>query len=284
MYRIIIDSCGELTEEMKQDPHYCNVALTLQVDGEDIVDDESFDQLSFIKKVAASLKGPKSACPSPDAYLNEMKRGAKRVYVVTLSAKLSGSYNSAMVAKSMLEEEEEDLPEEQRTQVYVFNSKSASIGETLIGMKITEGEAAGMSFEEIIESVEEYIKSQHTFFVLETLETFRKSGRLSNVKAAIATALKIKPVMASTDEGDIEQVNQGHGMRKAMDKMIEHIVATATNAKDKVLAISHCNCAERAEQLKEKILQLGIFKNVVVVDMRGVSTMYANDGGIIMVV
>ena len=283
MYKIVIDSCGELTEEMKQDSHFSNVALTLELDDEEIVDDETFNQASFLKKVAASLKGPKSACPSPNAYLEAM-RGASHVYVVTLSSKLSGSYNAASVAKEMLEEEEEDLPENERTLVHIFDSKSASIGETLIGMKISEAEKAGKPFGEIVSEIEAYIKSQHTFFVLETLETFRKNGRLSNVKAAIVTALNIKPVMGSTDSGEIAQVGQGHGMKKALDKMIEQLIATAGDAKDKVLAISHCNCAERAEALKEKIRAMGIFKDIVVVNMRGVSTMYANDGGIIMVV
>ena len=73
----------------------------------------------------------------------------------------------------------------------MFNSRSASIGESLIGMKIQECEEAGMSFEEVVSTVEHYIEGQHTFFILENLDTLRKNGRLSKVKALVASALKI---------------------------------------------------------------------------------------------
>ncbi len=281
MYKIIIDSCGELTEEMKKS-NFCNVPLILQIEGEDIVDDENFDQLSFIKKVAESAEGPKSACPAPGLFLEQMEGEEEHVYVVTLSAQLSGSYNSAMVAKDMYDSEHED--EDNGKKIHVFDSKSASIGETLIGLKIAECEEAGMSFEQIVETVDNYIAGQHTFFVLETLETFRKTGRISWQKEKIASVLNIKPIMGSTDIGGIEQLAKARGMSSAMDKMIECLISVTENMEDKIVAISHCNCLERAEELKNRLLSKASFKDVIILNMRGVSTMYANDGGLIMVV
>lgn len=281
MYKIIIDSCGELTEDMKK-ANFCNVPLILQIEGEDIVDDDSFEQLSFIKKVAASAEGPKSACPAPGVYLEEMEGEAEHVYVVTLSAQLSGSYNSAVVAKEMYESEHEDDNDSKK--IHVFDSKSASIGETLIGLKIDECEKAGMSFEQVIEEVDKYIAGQHTFFVLETLETFRKTGRISWQKEKIASILNIKPIMGSTDIGSIEQLAQARGMANAMDKMVECLINVTENVKDKIVAISHCNCPERAEELKRRLLEKVSCRDVIILNMRGVSTMYANDGGLIMVV
>jgi DegV family protein with EDD domain len=263
---------------MKQDGHFCNVALTLQVDGTDIVDDETFDQADFLQKVAASEKGPQSACPSPDAYMQAMQGEADHVYVITLSSQLSGSYNSACLAKDIFEEEYEEK------KIAVIDSKSASVGETLIGLKVAECEKAGMSFEETLETVEAYIEEQHTFFVLESLETLRKTGRLSNLKAKIAGTLNIKPVMGSTEIGSIQQLAQARGMNKAMDRMVQSMLEVTQNCGDKILAISHCNCRERALQLKEKIEKTASFKEIFVVDTAGVSSMYANDGGIIMVV
>lgn len=277
MYKILIDSCGELPKELKNDPHFTNVALILELDGEQIIDDETFDQAQFLKKVAASPNSPKSACPSPDAYMKKME-GAEHVYVVTLSSQLSGSYNSACLAKELFCEEHEDV------KVHVFDSKSASVGETLIGLKIAECEEAGMDFEDIVKKVDNYIAAQHTFFVLETLETLRKSGRLSNLKAKIATTLKIKPVMGSTDEGNICQLGQARGMSKAMDKMVGCMQEVTKNCGEKILAISHCNCEERAYLLKAKLEKVAKFKKILIVDTAGVSTMYANDGGVIMVV
>ncbi len=278
MYKIIIDSCGELTEEMKNDGHFVNVPLTLEIDDAQIVDDETFNQASFIKAVAASPNAPKSACPSPNAYMVEMECDADNIYLVTLSSQLSGSYNSACLAKDLFEEDDESK------NIHVFDSKSASIGETLIAMKIAECEEAGMSFEQVIETVDAYIEGQHTFFVLETLETFRKSGRLSGLKAAIAETLNIKPVMGSTEIGYIQQLAKGRGMNQAIDKMTKCVMDVTTNCENKIVAISHCNCPERALSLKKKMESLATFKDIFIVDMRGVSTMYANDGGVILVV
>lgn len=278
MYRIIIDSSGELTEELKNSGHYANVALSLDIDGTVIKDDETFDQASFLQMVKNSPNGPKSACPSPEAFIDEFK-DAQRVYMITLSAELSGSYNSAVLAKNIFEDEHEG-----EKQIYVFNSKSASIGQTIIGMKIQELEEAGLSFEEIIEQTEAYIEQMNTFFVLETLETFVKTGRLSRLKGRIVDTLNIKPIMASTETGYIHMANQARGMKKALAKMVEEMIKVTKNCEQKVLAISHCNCPERAQYVKELIEASCKFKKIIVLDMRGVSSMYANDGGVIIAV
>lgn len=277
-YRVVIDSCGELTEEMKKSSHFLSAPLILQVDEDTIVDDETFDQADFLAKVAASPNCPKSSCPSPEAYREAYDCGAEHIYAVTLSAELSGSYNSAMLGRNLYLEDHPDA------KVYVFNSRSASVGETLIGLKIQECEEAGMSFDEIVETVEDYIARQNTWFVLENLETLRKNGRLSTVKALVATALKIKPVMGSTDEGTIIQLDQARGINRAIVRMVDLIAEKVEQPEEKILGISHCNCLERAQMVREALLKKMNFKDVVILDTAGVSSMYANDGGIIVAV
>jgi len=277
-YKIIIDSCGEFLTEWKEDERFESVPLTLNVGGETVIDDETFDQSSFLKKVKACPDSPKSACPSPERYMKAYDCQADHIYAVTLSAELSGSYNSAVLGKNLI------LEEQPEKKVHVFNSKSASIGETLIGMKIQECEEAGCSFEETVEQVEAYIEEQNTFFVLDNLETLRKNGRLSGVKSLVASALKIKPVMGATPEGTICQLDQARGINKALVKMVQHIVDKTQNSENKALAISHCNCAERAELLKNALQEKLSVKRIVVLDTAGVSSMYANDGGVIVAI
>lgn len=279
MYKIVIDSCGELPEELKKDGHYCNVALELEVDGYRITDDENFDQRDFLQRVKKSRYSPKSSCPSPESYIRACEGEAEHVYVVTLSQKLSGSYNSAVLAAQLYQEEHGD-----KKQIHVFDSRSASIGETLIGMKIQELEEAGKDFGEVVSGVDAYISEMNTFFVLETLETLRKAGRLSNLKALVASTLNIKPVMGSTDEGEIQQLGQARGMKKALAKMVEDMLAVTKNCGQRVLAISHCNCPERAQYVRELIEKAASFKKILIVDTAGVSSMYANDGGVILAV
>ena len=275
-FHIVADSCCELTADMKKRGNIEIAPLTLEVGGESILDDETFDQKYFLKRVAECPECPKSACPSPDYFRKSFLNGAERCYAVTLSAQLSGSYNSAVLGANLAQEENEDL------KIHVFNSRSASIGETLIVKKIVECEEAGMSFERVVETVELYISTQHTYFVLENLETLRKNGRLSKTKALVASALKIKPVMGATPEGDIVQLDQARGINKALMKMVDAIVNDAQHVEDKTLAISHCNCPERAEMVKEALLERLAVQDVFVLDTQGVSSMYANDGGIII--
>ena len=277
-YRIIVDSCGELTEEMKASGHYQTACLSIDVDDYHIVDDETFDQKEFLRIVAESPNCPKSSCPSPESYMEGYHCDEEHVYAVTLSAELSGSYNSAVLGKELYHEEygEKDI--------YVFNSRSASVGETVIALRIAECEEKGMSFQETVAAVEDYIEKMDTFFVLETLETLRKNGRLTGLKAVVATALNIKPVMGATPEGTICQLGQARGIKKALVKMVEEIVSKVKNPEEKILAISDCNCRDRAERVKEMILEHISPKQVIILDTAGISSMYAADGGVIVVV
>ena len=277
-YKIAIDSCGELLDEWKNDERIESIPLTLTVGGENIIDDATFDQKDFLKKVADCPECPKSACPSPERYMKAYECEAEHIYAVTLSAELSGSYNSAILGKNLL------LEEQPEKKVHVFNSKSASGGQSLIAMKIIECEEKGLSFEEVVSEVEKYIEEMNTFFVLENLETLRKNGRLGRVKALVASALKIKPVMGATPEGTICQLDQARGMNKAIVKMVDHIGEKGINIPEKTVAITHCNCPERAKMLEEAIREKLNPAKIVVMDTAGVSSMYANDGGVIVAV
>ena len=277
-YKIIIDSCGELLDEWKKDECFESIPLTLMVGAEQIIDDETFDQAEFIDKVAACPECPKSACPSPERYMRAYDCEAEHIYAVTLSSELSGSYNSAILGKNLF------LEEQPEKKVHVFNSKSASGGQSLIAMKIVECEEKGLSFEEVVSEVEKYIEEMNTFFVLENLETLRKNGRLGRVKALVASALKIKPVMGATPEGTICQLDQARGMNKAIVKMVDHIGEKGINIPEKTVAITHCNCPERAKMLEEAIREKLHPAKIVVMDTAGVSSMYANDGGVIVAV
>ncbi len=277
-YKIIVDSCGELPEELKKGGHYENVPLTLDIDGYQIVDDETFDQADFLKRVAASPNCPKSSCPSPQRYMEAYTCEADHVYAVTLSAELSGSYNSAELGKKLY------LEEKGEKKIHVFNSKSASIGQTLIAMKIEEYEKAGIPFEEIIEKVDAFIEEQHTYFVLESLEALRKNGRLSNLKAFVANALNIKPVMGSTPIGSICQKDQARGMNRALKRMADYVAEEMINPIEKIVAITHCNCPERAQFLKDEIAKRVQVKDFLILDTAGVSSLYASDGGVIVAV
>ena len=277
-YKIIADSCCEFPEEYKEDPRFVNIPLGLDVAGEHLWDDETFDQASFLQKVASSKTCPRSCCPSPEKYMRAYDTDAENIFVFTLSSKLSGSYNSAVIGKTLYEEKHGEK------NIFVCDSHSASVGETQLALKAAKWSEEGLPFAEICEKLLAFRDEMRTYFVLDNLETLRKNGRLSKVKALVASALKIKPVMGSTDEGAICQLDQARGMNKALVKMAQNIVDKTKDSENKILAISHCNCRERAVLLKNALEERMPVKHIVILDTAGVSSMYANDGGVIVAV
>jgi len=166
--------------------------------------------------------------------------------------------------------------------IHVFDSFSASIAETLISIKIFELAKKKCDDLQIVEKVNEYIKSMKTLFLLESLDNLIKNGRMSRVKGGIATLLNIKPVMGATDDGHIKLVESVRGYKRAFMRFIEIIGEQGERLEDKVIGIAHVNCLERAEEFKSELLKRYKFKDIIIVEAAGLSSVYANQGGIIV--
>lgn len=281
-YKIIADSSCELEESFLGDERFASVALGIDVGEDHIIDDDTFELIPFLKKIAAYPECPKSACPSPGAYFEEYekaaKAGAEHIYVVTLSSKLSGSYNSAMAGKDIYEEEYEDT----KVRIHVVDSRTASCGELQIVEKLVELEERGISFDEIVERIEVFRDGVITYFVLDNLDTFKKTGRLSGIKALAVDTLNLRPILYGA-QGSIAQKDIARGNKKALRKMVDYCVSELSEKKDDVvLMITHCNAPERAAEVKRMFIERMEFARVVVLEMHGLSSMYANDGGIIV--
>jgi len=277
-YKIVLDSCGEIPENLKQDERFQSVPLGLEVGDYHILDDENFNQAEFLMKVAQSPLCPKSSCPSPELFMEAYHKGeAEHVYVVTLSSHLSGSHNSAELGKQLYLEKYGDK------KIAVIDSESASCGETQIALKAMELEETGLGFEEIVSALSAYRDEMRTYFVLDNLETLRKNGRLTGVKALVASTLSIKPVTGAKG-GKIIQLGQAIGIKKALQKMVDMIVKNCSRPQEKRLMIAHCNCLERAQYVQKLLEEKTSFQEIRIMDTAGVSSMYANDGGIIVTV
>lgn len=277
-YKIVVDSCCDLNENERRDPHFERVPLTLHIGRYQFIDDDTFNQKEFLRLVAETPECAKTACPSPEAYLKAYEGEYDMVFAVTLSQHLSGSYNSAILAKNLYEEEHPD----DGKHIEVFSSDSAGVGESVIALKLRELAEAGLHFSEIVEKVREFRDEMVTYFVLENLDTLKKNGRLTGLAAVLATTLNIKPVMAG-DHGVIVKVDQCRGISKALKRLTDLVVENCRHPEEKTLGITHVNCLERAEYVRDLLLSKAKFRDVYLVDAAGVSTTYANDGGIIVV-
>ncbi|WP_101877598.1 DegV family protein [Lachnoclostridium edouardi] len=278
-YKIIGDSCLDLTDELKKDPHFQTVPLTLQVGNAQITDDETFDQKNFLELVRQCPQCPQSACPSPDCFKEAFECEAENIFVITISEHLSGGYNSAMVAKQLYEEEHG----EGEKNIAVFSSDSASSGQLNMALFIQDLCKENTPFDEIVRKTRKFRDEMGTYFVLETLDTLRKNGRLTGLQAFFATALNIKPIM-SAEKGVIIKLDQARGINKALSRMCDIIDKNIKSPEEKRLIIAHCNNEKRAELVKEEMEKRAQFKEIIITKTAGVATLYANDGGVIVAV
>lgn len=273
-YRIVADSSCDLNEELKKKLDIGLVPLKIDVGEKQFIDNESLDVKELLSIMKNSEEPVRTSSPSPMDFINEYEK-ADNVFVVTLSSQLSSTYSNAVLAKNLILESKEKF-------IHVFDSLSASIGETLVSMKIADLIEGKYNNSDIVEKVEDYIKKMKTFFILESLDNLAKAGRINKVKAKIASILSIKPIMGGDENGDIKLVQKVRGRKKAFSRLVEIIGEEVLNQEDKILGIAHCNALEKAQKLKKSIQEKYNFKDIIIVETAGLSTAYANDGGIII--
>lgn len=274
-YKIVADSSCDLNEDMKKNLNIELIPFNITVEGREFRDDKDLVMGDLVKAMKDSPNPIKTSCPSPGDFLESYK-SAEVIFVVTISSQLSGTYNSAILARDMaLEKDPEKF-------IYVFDSKGASVTETLIALKIDELVKKGLTKEEIVEKTEEYIKEMKTYFISEDLSNLIKNGRISKTKGLIATVLNFKPIMGPDPEGNIVLIENIRGSNKAFNRLVEIIGEVKKDSKEKTLVISHANAPERAIGLKESLESKYDFKEVLIVETKGLSTAYVNHEGIIL--
>ena len=274
-FKIIVDSCCDLSPEVLSTGVYQSIPLTIHVGDSEFRDDETLRTEVLVDAMAMCQEASHTACPAPAEYLAAYEAAEGDVYVVTLSALLSGSHNSAWQAAQIFREEHPDR------NIHVFNSCSAASGEVLVALAIQRLASAGMPFKRVVTEVEQFIYQMQTMFVLESLENLRKNGRLTKLQAVITGALKIKLFMGATPEGEICKLGQALTIKQALGKMVDKVAADASHV-GRTLAICHCNCLERAFQVKSMIEAKCKFAHILITEAGGITSVYANDGGIVI--
>ena len=276
---IIVDSCCDLSLDAQQEMRAAVAPLTITIDEQVYIDDGTVQIVPYLNAMKASRRPARSACPSPALYMREMLASQKDCFVVTLSSKLSGSYNAAMLGRQMALEHQPDK------RIHVFDSESACAGETYLAMLLRDLVAAGHTFEETVSLMNEKIRTLHTVFVLDSLDNLVKNGRMKKAAAAVANILAIRPVLSDDGEGGIRLIGKGRGMRGALSQMVEVCRRHTENlaARSQRLTLSYCNCLERAQQVRQMIWErCPAIGEIVLTPTSALSSMYAEDGGIVI--
>lgn len=268
--KIVADSSANLRTNVEQ--NLISVPLTLRTDEREFVDDASLN-IEEMTEHLANYKGKSgSACPSSQDWVDAFG-DAERIFAIAITSNLSGSFNSARVAK---EQYEEDYPDRK---VFLIDSLSAGPELKLIVEKIQELAAQGLSFEEICDAVTKYQEKTHLVFMLKSLTNLANNGRVSPAVAKIAGLLNIHVVGIASEVGTLEQKEKARGEKKAiaaMKKIMEELKYVGGKVR-----IDHCFNLEGAQQLKDLILAAFPSANVIIGENFGLCSFYAERGGIL---
>ncbi|MDL2310450.1 DegV family protein [Peptostreptococcaceae bacterium OttesenSCG-928-C18] len=270
---IIADSSCDLNKELVKKLDVKLVPFNIDVNGTSYMDDGSMNLVKFLKEIDRSEKAPITAAPSPYLFMNNFE-GAKEVFVITISSKLSATYGNAELGRTMYLENND-------AKIHVFDSKSAVSGETAIAVKIKDCLDKNLSFEEVVDVVEDFISNMKTYFILDKFDTLVKNGRMSKFTGTLAKALSFKPVMTAID-GEIQVHSKTRGYNKAASRLVELIGEEGSNIEDKTLIIAHCQASDRAKSIKKDIASKYDFKDIEIVETGMLSSVYANTGGVIL--
>lgn len=272
--KIIVDSCCDLTAAMRREMNVETVPLTMMLGDAEYVDDESLDLPGFMRAMKACKKKVGSASPPPILY-QEAVQNAGGEYIITLSGRLSGSYSAAVLGNRQAEEESGRA-------AHVFDSKSASAGETLIAIKLYELLKEGLPKTRVVQRMHSFIDGMKTYFVLENYDNLQKNGRLGRITGSLIHMLGIKLIMGADGEGNIALYEKVRGMKRALGNLVELVEKSGKAPEGENLVIAHNGNPESVGELAAAIRERYDFKGVYVVPTGGLSSLYTDDKGIVM--
>ncbi len=245
--RIVTDSAQDFPPEYMENLGITVVPLTVHFGDESQKDWYEIRGSKFYDRLIKGDVLPRTSQPSPAAFekvFGELTQDGSEVVCVTLSSGVSGTYQSAVIAKDSLRD---------RT-ITVFDSKHASCGEGILAILAQEMADSGMSSCEIAGELEKMAGRVVTLFSVDTLLYLEKNGRIGRAQRFMGTLLNMKPILTLDKEGYVSAVERVRGKGKVIPTLIEMAKEKAGSDKAKVIAISHANCPDDAMELKRAVL------------------------------
>ena len=271
-YQILVDSASDLKSDYIQDQNigFKVIPLTININDQEYVDNDDLNCEQMLKDMHGSKKNS-SACPAPESFLQNFD-SAEYTFIVTITAKLSGCYNAACVAKNSYSKPEN---------VHVIDSKAVSGTEILIVDKLVELIKEGLPFEEIKTKIDEFRDERNLYFILQKFDNLVNNGRMSKIAGLIASKLVIRPICIA-HEGEIKMAKKIIGIKNAFSKMVQMIKEKAKDFSKQTIIITHCFAEEEAKEIKSNIEKLCNFKEIRILPMRGLCSYYALEKGVIV--
>ena len=274
-WKIVADSgCDYRTiENLAVDTLFESVPLTIQVGDEIFIDNAQLNIDNMMEKMYTTSSASKSACPSPDDYMKAFD-GASNIFVVTITGTLSGSYNSAQVAKRLYLEDHPDV------NIHIIDTLSAGGENDLIIKKLNLLIGQGLSYEEVIKEITTYQTKTKLLFVLAKVDNLVKNGRLSKLLGAVVGLLNIRMVGEASQDGKLELLQKVRGAKKSLVAAFDELIK-AGYAGGQII-IAHRNNPKFCQQFSEMVRKRFPQAVIEVIPTSGLCSFYAEENGLLM--
>lgn len=269
--KIVADSSGDLMS--LEGIAFGSAPLKIITAEKEYLDNANLNVSGMVADLLAYKGRSSTSCPNTGDWL-EAFGDTKYIFVVTITATLSGSYNSAVLAKNYYEELYPDR------KVFVLNSLSTGPEMALIIDKIKELAVEGLDFDEVCEKITEYSKTTGLLFILESMKNLANNGRVSPLAAKVAGVLGIRVVGKASDKGDLQQLAKARGQEKALQTTVEQL--EELGLKNGRVKIAHCENQAAAEKLKAMIEANFQGVQTETYPCRGLCSFYAEKGGMLI--
>ncbi|HGF1449546.1 DegV family protein [Streptococcus suis] len=274
-WKIVADSGCDYRQldQLAPNAEFISVPLTVQIGAETFVDQADLDIDKMMEVMYASSEAASSACPSPQAYQAAFE-GADQIIVVTLTGTLSGSFNSARVARDMYLEEHPDA------KIHLIDSLSAGGEMDLLVTEINRLIASGLEFEEVVSAITTYQENSKLLFVLAKVDNLVKNGRLSKLVGTVVGLLNIRMVGEASSEGKLELLQKARGHKKSVTAAFEEM--KKAGYKGGRIIMAHRNNDKFFQQFSDLVKEN--YPNAIVEEVAtsGLCSFYAEEGGLLM--
>ena len=249
MVRIITDSAADFEPRELESLNITCIPLTVSFGSEDYQENVNLDKTRFYELLAASQDFPKTAQASPqllmDLFESAEAAGEEAIYI-TLSSALSGTYQSAMAVKNMVDSEN----------CFVFDGKNGTGGQRMVVERAVQLRDAGLNAKQIITELGSFRDQIVLFACINTLENLYKGGRISQTAYAIGSLAQIKPIIQVDVEGRVAVPAKAMGMRKGMDLLCKRLEIQPMDS-DYPLYVMYTSDRTVAETLAQRLEESG---------------------------
>ena len=278
MFNIVTDTSSNLPTAYLEQEHITVIPFTFHTESgeQSCMDTATFDAKAFYTAMRNGEKVTTSQIPPQRFadYLHPMLERGEDVLFVSMSSGISGSYASSKIAVNQLSEE---FPERK---ILTVDTYSASLAEGIVVMRAVECRKQGMSIDETYKVLRALRHRVAQIFTVGDLRYLKRTGRLSNLEAAVGTVLQIKPLLKGDPAGKIVCFAKVRGRQRAIEAIAQRYAELVVNPEEQIVCISHADCEADAQILASMLRRSKPPKDILIVDYEPVTGSHVGPGAL----